>query len=100
MHPVALFADSTCGYEVRTKRVVLWQICSEVHLLPFESLAKFFLPWEAKLSQMPTFDEVYLTILRLFIDLIRMDPNSSLYRLRVSDAVCLIMPKQECILLS
>ena len=68
MHSVALVVYLSCGNQIRTNRVLLWQICSEVHFLPLEHLSEIIRSGKAKFTQVPSFDEVYLAtyiILRL-----------------------------------
>ena len=78
VHPVALFAHTARGYQVRAQRVILGQIRSEVHLLPLELLAELFLAREAKLSQVPALDEVDLAVRRGFVDFVGMCFEASL----------------------
>ena len=77
MHPVTLFANSTCCDQVGTQRIVLGQISSEIHLLPLELLAKVFLAREPKLAQMPSLDEVDLAVCWGSVDLIWMRLRAS-----------------------
>ena len=71
MHPVALASDPTCGDQIRANRIVLWQVCGEVHLLPLELFAEIVFSGEAELPKMPTLDEVDLAVPRKRVDLIR-----------------------------
>ena len=91
MHAVALFADATCCDEIRAKRVVLRQICREIHFLPLELLAKLLFARKAKLSQMPATDEVNLTVVWAIIHSVWMSLEASLHTARVHDRVCPIM---------
>jgi len=64
MHSVALALDLAGGDQVRADWVLLWQIGREVHLLPFKDFSKIIFSWEAKLAQVPAFDEIDLAISR------------------------------------
>ncbi len=50
MHPVGFVLAGPSGDQVRDYWVMLWQICSVVHLLPLEALHESNLSWEAELS--------------------------------------------------
>jgi len=68
-----LFTLNSTGYNVAHQRILLREVCGEVHLFPFKLLfnAK---PWKAKIrADAITLDKVQLPILRL-----------SIYRLRMS----------------
>ena len=71
MHSVAFSSNAASGDQVRAKRVILRQICSEVHFLPLELLAQLFFPRESKLTQVPAADEVDLAVDRRLVDLVR-----------------------------
>jgi hypothetical protein len=49
MHPVAIFPDSTCCYQVATEGRVLGEISGKVHLFPLELFPETVLPREAEL---------------------------------------------------
>ena len=98
MHPVALATYSTSGDEVRADRIILRQIGREVHLLPLELFAQVIFPWEAKLSEMPSFDEVDLAISRERIDFVRVSINPGDNLIRIGLAIGLVVTQEECIL--
>ena len=92
MHPIALIAHAASRDQIRAQRVILGQIRREVHLFPLELLSKLFFPWEAKLTQMPSFDEVDLAIFGRLIDFIWVRPLAHMYLLREHCHICLIVP--------
>ena len=67
MHSIALLADPSRGNEVGTQRVILGQICGEVHLLPLELLSELVFARETKLTQVPPFDKVEAAILWVIV---------------------------------
>ena len=91
MHPVALASDPTCGDQIRANRIVLWQVCGEVHLLPLELFAEIVFPWEAEFPKMPTLDEVDLAIPWEGVDFIRMCKLSIGDLIRIGLCICLIV---------
>ena len=98
MHPVALFLDSARGYQIAAQRIILGQVCREVHLLPLELLSELFFAREAKLAQMPSLDEVKLAIRGGLVDFVRMHFLAYLDGFRVHGNVGFPMPEQKGIL--
>lgn len=72
MHSIALIANLPGRDKVRANWTIFWKISRKVHLLPLELLFDVICPGEAELSKMPTFDKVYLAILRLVINAVWM----------------------------
>ena len=95
MHAVAFIADAASRDQVRAQWVVLGQVCSEVHLLPFELLPELFLPWESKLAQVPASDEVDLAVRGRLIHFIWVSLEARLDLVRVAAAVGSVMSQQE-----
>ena len=50
MHPQLQSIMGSSSYQVSAKGVLLGQVCSEVHLLPFEDLYQVLISREAELS--------------------------------------------------
>ena len=98
MHSVALTSDSSCGNQIRAERIVLWQICGEVHLLPLELFPQLFFSREPKLSQMPSLDEVDLPISRQCVDLIWMLLIASEDLIWVSLTIRFVVAQEEGVL--
>ena len=48
-------------HKICTQGILLWQICSEVHLFPLVALLNVLISGETELSQMPTTDKIQLT---------------------------------------
>lgn len=100
MHPEAVFANPACGDQVRAHRIVLRQICGEVHFLPFKDLLDVLSPWEAELPQVPAFDEVNLAIPGALIDLVWMPSESKLDLVWEEQRVSAVVAEHECVLLT
>ena len=55
MHAVAFVIYFAGGYQVGAYRIIFWQVCCEIHFLPFENLLELAASWKSKLSQVPAF---------------------------------------------
>ena len=97
MHPEAVLADTTRGHEVRAQRVVLRQVCREVHLLPLEGLLDVLTAREAKLTKMPALDEVNLAVLGILVDLVWVATITKFDLLREQTGVQAVMTDEKCI---
>ena len=65
-----------------------------------EFLPELFLSWESKFPQMPSFDEINLSISWESVDLIRMFDHASRNSIRMSCDIGFIVPNHERILLT
>ena len=92
MHSVALTLDLAGGDQVRADWVLLWQIGREVHLLPFKDFSKIIFSREAKLAQVPAFDEVDLAIARQLINLLWVPTLRNRDLIRVHELISSIVP--------
>ena len=99
MHPITLILDLACGHQVGADGVLLWQICSEVHLFPFEHLLDFICARKAELAQMPAPDEVDLAVGGLLVDAVRVAEVRD-GDVLVSLGVRKIMSYEKCIFLT
>jgi hypothetical protein len=100
VHTVALVFNFARSNEVRTNRVLFGKISCEVHLLPFEYLAQIICSRKTKLSQVPTFDEVYLSVARLLVNILRVAHCRDADFLREQFEISAVVSKNESILLS
>ena len=62
VHSITLVFNFASGHKIRANRILLWQICSEVHFLPLKHFFKIVCAREPKLSKMPTFYEIKLSV--------------------------------------
>ena len=100
MHAVALIFNTSCSDQVGAQRVILRQICREVHFLPLKLLAQLLLAREAKLTQMPASDKVDLAVCWGLVHFIRVSFITDLHVIRVNARVSTVVPQQEGVLLA
>jgi hypothetical protein len=92
MHPELKSVESSTSHQVCAKRVLLWEIRGEIHLLPFVALLDILVARETKLSQVPPPYKIKLTGFGLLIDTSRVPFFSERYLIRVALKVCTVMP--------
>jgi hypothetical protein len=61
MHAQLQPIEGSPGHQVSAQRILLGQVCSEVHFLPLVSLLDILISGESELSQVPTPDQIDLT---------------------------------------